>query len=57
MLAIALLEISFIILLLGMLGLAGVLGLVVVARLVEPKGLKFLLRRQFERSEYSKLFR
>lgn len=57
MLAIALLEISFIILLLAMLGLAGLLGLVVVVRLVEPRGLKVMLRRLFERSEYSKLFR
>lgn len=57
MLAIAWLEISFLVLLLGMLGLAGLLGLVVVVRLVEPRGLKFILRRAFERSEYSKLFR
>lgn len=57
MLAIAWLEISFIVLLLGMLGLAGLLGIVVVVRIVEPRGLKYLLRRSFERSEFSKLFR
>jgi hypothetical protein len=54
---VALLEIGFIILLLSMLGLAGLLGVVVVVRLVEPRGLKFLLRRTFERSAYAKLFR
>lgn len=57
MLAIAWLEISFIVLLLSMLSLAGLLGLVVVVRLVEPRGLKYLMRRGFERSEFSKLFR
>ncbi|MGH2794413.1 MAG: hypothetical protein ACRDKG_08910 [Actinomycetota bacterium] len=44
-LAISLLEISFIILLLFMLGLSGVIGLVVVARIVEPRGLKVLSQR------------
>lgn len=44
-LAISLLEISFIILLLTMLGLSGVIGLVVVARIVEPRGLKVLSQR------------
>ena len=39
------LEISFIILLLFMLGLSGVIGLVVVTRLVEPRGLKALSQR------------
>jgi hypothetical protein len=57
LLAIAWLEISFIVLLLSMLSLAGLLGLVVVVRLVEPRGLKYLMRRGFERSEFSKLFR
>ncbi|MEX2557008.1 MAG: hypothetical protein WEB06_15455 [Actinomycetota bacterium] len=38
-------EISFIILLLFMLGLSGVIGLVVVARIVEPRGLKVLSQR------------
>ena len=44
-LAISLLEISFIILLLSMLGLSGVIGLVVVARIVEPRGAKVLSQR------------
>jgi hypothetical protein len=44
-LAISLLEISFIILLLFMLGLSGVIGLVVVARIVEPRGVKVLSQR------------
>jgi hypothetical protein len=57
LLAIAWLELSFVVLLLSMLGLAGLLGLVVVARIVEPRGLKYILRRSFERSAYSKLFR
>lgn len=39
------LEISFIILLLFMLGLSGVIGLVVVTRLVEPRGIKALSQR------------
>ena len=39
------LEISFILLLLAMLGLSGVIGLVVVVRLVEPRGLKALSQR------------
>jgi hypothetical protein len=38
-------EISFIILLLFMLGLSGVIGLVVVARIVEARGLKVLSQR------------
>lgn len=44
-LAIALLEVSFIILLLFMLGLSGVIGLVVITRLVEPRGVKALSQR------------
>ena len=44
-LAISLLEISFIILLLGMLGLAGVIGLAVITRIVEPRGVKVLSQR------------
>jgi hypothetical protein len=44
-LAISLLEISFIILLLSMLGLSGLIGLVVVARIVEPRGVKVLSQR------------
>ncbi len=39
------LEISFILLLLFMLGLSGLIGIVVVARLVEPRGLKALSQR------------
>lgn len=45
MFAIALLEISFIVLLVGMLALSGVFGLVIVARLIEPAGTKVFLRR------------
>ena len=44
-LAISVLEISFIILLLGMLGLAGVIGLAVITRIVEPRGVKVLSQR------------
>ena len=44
-LAISLLEISFIILLLSMLGLSGVIGLAVIARIVEPRGAKVLSQR------------
>lgn len=44
-LAISLLEISFIILLLFMLGLSGVIGLVVLTRMVEPRGVKALSQR------------
>jgi len=43
--AVALLEISFIVLLVGMLGLAGVIGMVVVVRIVEPRGAKAFLQR------------
>lgn len=43
--AIALLEISFIVLLVGMLGLAGVIGMIVVVRVVEPRGTKAFLQR------------
>jgi hypothetical protein len=39
------LEISFILLLLFMLGLSGVIGLVVIVRLVEPRGLKALSQK------------
>ncbi|MGH2784385.1 MAG: hypothetical protein ACRDJ1_03935 [Actinomycetota bacterium] len=44
-LAVSVLELSFVILLLAMLGLSGVIGLVVVARIVEPRGLKVLSQR------------
>jgi len=44
-LAIAWLEISFIILLLSMLGLAGLIGLAVITRIVEPRGMKALSQR------------
>ncbi len=44
-LAIPVLEISFIILLLFMLGLSGVIGLVVLTRIVEPRGVKALSQR------------
>ena len=44
-LAISLLEISFIVLLLFMLGLSGVIGLVVITRIVEPRGMKVLSQR------------
>ncbi|MHB8513454.1 MAG: hypothetical protein ACYDCC_14940 [Actinomycetota bacterium] len=43
--AFQLLEWSFITLLAGMLGLAGIIGLIVVVRLVEPRGLKAFLQR------------
>lgn len=43
--AIALLEISFIVLLVGMLVLSGVIGLVVIVRLFEPRGVKPFLQR------------
>ena len=39
------LEISFILLLLFMLGLSGIIGLVVITRIVEPRGLKVLSQR------------
>ena len=45
MLAVALLEVSFILLLLAMLGLAGLIGVAVVVRIVEPRGLKALSQR------------
>ncbi|MGH2726965.1 MAG: hypothetical protein ACRDKS_08305 [Actinomycetota bacterium] len=44
-LAISVLEISFILLLLFMLGLSGVIGLVVITRMVEPRGVKALSQR------------
>jgi hypothetical protein len=44
-LAIAWLEISFVILLLSMLGLAGLIGLAVITRIVEPRGMKALSQR------------
>lgn len=44
-LAISVLEISFIILLLFMLGLSGVIGLAVIVRIVEPRGMKALSQR------------
>ena len=46
-LAISTLEIGFIILLLAMLGLAGVIGLVVLTRIVEPRGMKALSQKLF----------
>ena len=44
-LAISLLEISFIVLLLSMLGLSGLIGLAVITRIVEPRGVKVLSQR------------
>ncbi len=44
-LAVALLEISFIILLVFMLGLSGVIGVAVLVRIVEPRGLRALSQR------------
>lgn len=44
-LAISLLEISFIVLLSFMLGLSGLIGLVVITRIVEPRGMKVLSQR------------
>jgi hypothetical protein len=44
-LAIALLELGFVILLLFMLGLSGVIGLAVLTRIVEPRGMKALSQR------------
>lgn len=43
--AVALLEISFIVLLVGMLALAGVIGAVIVVRIVEPRGTRAFLKR------------
>ena len=43
--AIAALEISFIVLLVGMLTLAGVIGMLVVVRVVEPRGAKVFVQR------------
>lgn len=43
--AVALLEISFIVLLVGMLGLAGVIGMLVIVRVVEPRGAKAFMQR------------
>lgn len=47
---VAALEISFIILLVGMLGATGVIGLAILVRLVEPRGLRAFLRRLAGRS-------
>ena len=44
-LAISVLELSFIILLLFMLGLSGLIGLAVIVRIVEPRGMKALSQR------------
>jgi hypothetical protein len=38
-------EYTFIVILIAMVGAAGLFSLVVVARLVEPRGVKALLRR------------
>lgn len=46
-LAIFTLEIGFIILLLAMLGLSGLIGLAVLVRIVEPRGMKALSQRLF----------
>lgn len=46
-LAISMLEIGFIILLLAMLGLAGLIGLAVLVRIVEPRGMKALSQKLF----------
>lgn len=43
--AVALLEITFIVLLVGMLALAGVIGAVIMVRVVEPRGTKAFLKR------------
>ena len=39
------LEISFILLLLSMLGLSGVIAMAVIVRMVEPRGMKALSQR------------
>jgi hypothetical protein len=46
-LAIFTLEIGFIILLLAMIGLSGLIGLAVLVRIVEPRGMKALSQRLF----------
>ncbi|GAC1422555.1 MAG: hypothetical protein NVSMB57_15680 [Actinomycetota bacterium] len=45
MLAFQLLEWSFIVLLVGMLGLSGVIGMIVLVRMIEPRGMKVFLQR------------
>lgn len=43
--AVGALEISFIVLLVGMLAAAGVIGMLVIVRVVEPRGAKAFLQR------------
>jgi hypothetical protein len=45
LLAIGALELSFIILLLFMLGLSGLIGFAVIVRMVEPKGARAMAKR------------